>query len=756
MRLALVCFGMAGLCLHAFAQGPVLSVQPGATVATVAGDGVLGYSGDAAAATGASFALPAAVAYDQAGNLYIADAGNDVIRKVDSSGIVTTVAGSGVQGFGGDGGPATAALLDTPTGVAVDGHGDVFIADSHNQRVRMVNPQGIISTVAGNGVAGYSNDGGAAASASLFLPRAVAVDAAGDLYIADTGNNRIRRVSNGVITTVAGDGEQFYSGDGGPAASAGLDAPTGVAVDAAGNLYIADSHNQRIRMVSAQGVISTVAGNGTIGFSGDNGNAVLASLARPTGVAVDASGNVYVADSGNNVLRQISGGVINTVAGDGEEGFGGDNGTALGAVFDTPRSIALDSLGNLAIADRQNQRVRAMRLGELSFGPQPAGTASVPQTVTLSNAGTVPLLVQSVRLTGSFSLAPGGSCGQTPIALAPGASCSVGVAFAPLTVGLTAGSVVFAGSGITPQTVLLLGQGAAAPAQFAASIALDESPGTTVVFGTPVTVTATLTGRNGIPSGSVTYTVDGANSGSASISSSGVAQFVVPGTLAVGAHNIQVSYAGDAGYTLPSQPKGFTVTVTAAPPATLPSLAFEADPSSLSIAQGQTGSTTLKLVPTGGYSGTVSFVCSNLPANTACSFAQNPVQLAGNNQPVSVTLSIRTNVQDAQVGPAPGPEHSPLNPGFLALAFWWPEGLFGLAAIERRRKLSRARRRWLRLCLLFVVAGALAVGLVGCGGGGFGPYVTPPGTTAVTVTASAVSGTTATTQTATLTLKIAQ
>lgn len=751
--MAVSCGAMACLCLSALAQGPVLSLQPGPTVQTQAGNGTLGYSGDGSAATGATLALPSAVAYDQAGDLYIADTGNNVIRKVAASGIVTTVAGSEVQGFGGDGGPATAALLDTPTGIAIDARGDLFIADSHNQRIRMVNAQGIISTVAGNGVAGYSGDGGAAASASLFLPRAVAVDAAGDLYIADAGNNRIRKVSNGIISTVAGDGEQGYSGDGAAAISAGLDTPTGVAVDGEGNLYIADSHDQRIRMVNAQGVISTVGGDGTLGFSGDSGSAAQATLARPTGVAVDAMGNIYIADIGNNVLREISNGVINTIAGDGDQGFGGDNGAALNALLNAPRSVALDPSGNIAIADRLNQRVRAVKLEELTFGSQVAGTTSSPQSVTLLNRGGASLKVETISLTGDFSLASGGSCGQTPITVAPGANCSVDIAFRPVAAGAASGSAVFNGAGITPQTVLLSGEGTVAPERFAAAIALNEAPGTTVVYGTAVTVTATLTGQNGTPSGSITYTVDGANPQTVTISPSGTAQFTLPGTLPVGTHNILVNYAGDANYTLPASAQGFTLNVT---PVVPPSFALQANPSSLSVVEGQAGSSTLKLIPSGGYSGTVTFTCSNLPANAACSFGQNPVQLTGDNQPVNVALTIRTNVQQALAGSAPGSTPNCLNPMSFALAFWWPGGFLGFAATRRRKKLSRTQQRWLQLCLLFLFTGALAVGLSGCGGGGFGPYVTPPGSTTVTVTASAVSGTTTMTQTVTLDLKVAQ
>ncbi len=740
------CAAALWLATSAWAQGPVLSVQPGNTVRTLAGNGTLGYSGDAGVATSATLASPAAVAYDNAGNLYIADADNHAIRKVDARGTITTVAGSGVQGFGGDGGAATTALLDTPSGIAVDASNNLYIADSHNQRIRMVNAQGVITTVAGNGTAAYSGDGAAATSASLFLPEAVAVDAAGNLYIADTGNYRIRKIGNGIITTVAGDGEQMYSGDGGAATSAGLDTPTGIAVDAAGNLYIADSHNQRIRMVNAQGVINTIAGTGALGFSGDGGNAAQARFALPIGVSVDKAANVYIADSENNVIRELSNGVINTIAGNGNEGYGGDNGAALGATLDTPRSASLDAFGNVAISDSLNQRVRAMELPELVFPSQPTGTTSTPQSVTLSNTGTASLQVQTVSLIGNFTLASGGTCGAVPIALTPGATCTVEIAFAPTASGTASGSIIFNGAGITPQTMLLSGNGSG----FAAAIALSETPGTSVFYGTPVTVTATLTGSNGIPSGNIAYTVDGGNPLSAALSASGVAQFTLPGTLAVGTHSVLVGYAGDANYTLATPSQSFTLVVAA--PAAPPGFTLQATPSSLSIPQGQPGGTILKLTPTGGFSGTVRFGCSNLPANAVCSFAQNPFQLPGNDQPVNVTLIIQTSVQQTRIDTIRKPAPEPLSPILPALAFWWPGSLAGLAAFGRKRKLSKAQQ----LCMLLLTIGIFVIGLSGCGGGSFSPYVTPVGSTTVTVTASAGTGTSAIAQTVSLTVDIVQ
>lgn len=271
----------------------------------------------------APLAAPAQVAYDAAGNLYIADLNNNVIRKVNVAGVITTVAGTGEQGFSGDGGAAISASLDSPAGIAIDPSGNIYIADTHNQRVRKVSG-GTITTIAGTGIAGFSGDGGSGTSATLSNPTALALDASGNLYIADTDNHRIRRISGTTITTVAGNGEQFFSGDNAAATAAGLDSPNGVAIDAAGNLYIGDTHNQRVRVVNTSGTITTLAGNSSKAYAGDGGAAIASSLARPRGLSVDAQGNIYVADSDNNRIRFITNtGTISTVAGNGSQGYAG-------------------------------------------------------------------------------------------------------------------------------------------------------------------------------------------------------------------------------------------------------------------------------------------------------------------------------------------------------------------------------------------------------------------------------------------------
>jgi sugar lactone lactonase YvrE len=342
----------------------VRKVTAAGIISTVAGNGVAGLSGNGGQAAAAQLNGPLGVAVDNAGNIYIADTMNNLVRKVAPGGIITTLAGGGSLGVG-DGGPATSAQLNGPAGVAVDSSGNLYIADSGNNRVRMVAPGGGITTVAGAGSASLWGDGGPATGSQLNTPGGVSVDSSGNLYIADTGNQRVRMVSNGIINTVAGSGPitPAYQGDGGQATAAQLANPMGVAVDRAGNIYIADSGNYAIREVSG-GLINTVAGNNACClFQGDYGPAVKAVLSVPQGVALAGDGSVYISESGVGRVRKVLAGIITTKAGTGVLGYSNDGASALIAQLSNVAGLAVDSAGNLYIADYGNSRVRMVTLG---------------------------------------------------------------------------------------------------------------------------------------------------------------------------------------------------------------------------------------------------------------------------------------------------------------------------------------------------------------------------------------------------------
>lgn len=337
-----------------------------ATVAGTRGAGLTFTSGDLAnsLATASQLYAPETVALDGAGNLYIADRGNHRIRKITRAGLFSTVAGTGQLGSSGDGGPAINAALNQPNGIAVDGAGNLYIADTNNHRIRWVNATGTITTIAGTGVSGFSGDGGAATQAQLNTPVGISLDNNGHLLIADANNHRIRKLnlSTGIITTIAGNGYGF-GGDGGQATQAQLNFPTSVAMDQNGNLYISDTSNHQVRKVTAAGIISRYAGTGFSGFSGDGGQANLAQFNAPGGLTVDSAGNLYVTDQGNSRVRKIAAnGIISTFAGTGTGVINGivpnDEGSAaINAALNAPAGVALDSAGNLFIADTNNHRV---------------------------------------------------------------------------------------------------------------------------------------------------------------------------------------------------------------------------------------------------------------------------------------------------------------------------------------------------------------------------------------------------------------
>lgn len=329
-------------------------------ISTVAGNGTKGYSGDGGAATSAQLNFPFAVAIDNNSNLYIADHRNHRIRKMTKDGVISTVAGTGTAGYSGDDVMAIDTQLYHPVRVAVDNSGNLYIAEYYNHRIRKVSKNGMISTVAGNGTQGYSGDGGLAAKAQLNYPAGITTDSSGNLYIADAMNYRIRKVTtDGMINTVVGTGTAGYSGDGDAATSAQLNYPYGITIEPNnGNLYIADAMNFRIRKVTTDGVISTVANTGTQAYS-NNGMPTVTQFNYPTDVAVDNSGNLYIAYYANHYIRKMTpDGVISTIAGTGTAGYSGDGEDATSAKLNEPISVAIDSSGNLYIADTINHRVR--------------------------------------------------------------------------------------------------------------------------------------------------------------------------------------------------------------------------------------------------------------------------------------------------------------------------------------------------------------------------------------------------------------
>lgn len=367
-------FGVtACLCVAWAAQAQTIT----GNITTAAGNGTQGFAGDGGPALSANMNQPFAAVL-AGGNLYIADQVNNAVRVVNSSGTISTFAGTEVAGYSGDNGKATLAQLASPTGLAVDSSGNVYIADTANHCVRKVATSGIITTFAGTCQnPGYGGDGSGAAGALMYLPAGLALDSAGNLYIADSGNNVIRKVtlSSGNISTYAGSyalGRQ-YVGDGKTATVAGMSDPVAIAIDSSGNMYIADSNNNVVRKVSTNLTMSTVAGNSTAGFKGDGGTPNFAELSHPKGIAVDAIGNVYIADTLNSRIRVVppNGASINTVIGTGAPAYYGDNGPALQAAVNFPAGLSFDSSGNLIIADSNNAVIRKF-VPSAATGAKPA------------------------------------------------------------------------------------------------------------------------------------------------------------------------------------------------------------------------------------------------------------------------------------------------------------------------------------------------------------------------------------------------
>jgi sugar lactone lactonase YvrE len=481
----------------------------GGNINTVAGNGTYNIptllSGEAP--QGVVFNYPYGVYGDPSGNVFVNDTSNALVRElVKSTDLVNFFAGTGTYGYTGDGGKATSAEISYNYGVARDSSGNIYIADSYNHIIRMVNSAGTISTFAGVPQrAGYTGDGGKATSAELYYPSGVFVDSKNNVYIADTYNQVIREVTSGTINTIAGIGQrQGYSGDGGPANAAQLNYPYGVTVDGSGNVYIADTSNCRIREITAlTGVINTVAGTGSCNFTGD-GPATQEAVNSPDGVRVDANGNLFIADTNNQCLRWVdTAGLMTTFAGIcGQAGYFGDAGAALSAKLYYPSGISVDSSGNFLVADQYNFRVRGITafaalntsVGSANFPLTSVGSTSAPETVILSSVG--PLTIANISVTGPFS-----EIDDCPASLPNGTVCTMYIYFAPTASGNAAGTITVNTNGFfsAVSTISLTGLGTAisvtgAPLNFANQLVKTTSAAQTVTVKNTGTAAITMNG----------------------------------------------------------------------------------------------------------------------------------------------------------------------------------------------------------------------------------------------------------------------
>jgi hypothetical protein len=657
--------------------------------------------------------------------MFIADTGDNMILEVNLDGLVTIVAGTGAQGFGGDGGAATSALLDWPAGVAVDSNGNIYIADTHNNRIRKVSG-GNITTIAGTGAANFSGDGAAATAATLSYPTAVAIDSNNNVYIADTNNHRIREITGTTINTVAGDGSQSYSGDGGLATVAGLDSPNGVAVDSGFNIYIGDTHNQSVRLVTyTTGKISTVAGTGAKGFNGD-GAAATTELARPRGVAVGASGTVYVADSDNDLIRTISGGQIATIAGNGSEGYSGDSSASTSAALDTPRSVAYRS-GAVVIADTDNQAVREVTGGEMNTmaGPSTNNAESLAlsgATSTVYGTGTGTLTAifanSGKSATGQVSLYDGLGSGPTLIGTQTLSGNSAAFSTTQLAAGIHYLVATYSGDANNPAVASSVYVQLVTPAPTSTALTTSNA---TFILGAPPMLTATVTSGSGTPVGNVSF-YDGAtliNTTPVTLVN-GQAQLLLPGMPIGLGQSITAVFNASANF-LTSTSTAVTENIIT------PDFTISSPTPPQSVLPSHSVNYTITLTPSNAtFVYPVNLSVSGLPAGVTGSFAPATIATGAGASSSVLTLSASAQARMEERIHSFGKAVAPTAWALLLLP----------AAFSRRvRKASRQLSRSGKALLALLTLAGLSA-LAGCGGGGFFGHAT----NTYTVTVTAVSG----------------
>jgi trimeric autotransporter adhesin len=662
-------FGLQGM-----GQGPLVTVSPG-IITTVAGTGDFGYSGNGGPAVKAKLNIPSAVIFDNAGNLYITDADNNVVRQVNAStGVIDTVAGSGTDGYFGDSGTATSAALSTPYGLALDAAGNMFIADSGNNAIRMVNGgSGIINTMAGNGAEGFSGDGGPATSGELNWPLDIELDESGDWFIADFGNQRVRsvRAATGIIGTFTGGGtlcslKTDAVGDNCPLNAVIMTGPSGISADNACNAYIADKADNRIRYVE-QGadlmqvnqppppvdigsLVTTIIGDGNQGYFGDGGPGTSAELNDPWRVILDPAGDFYVADTLNNVVRTLNSSslLMSTLAGNGTCCYGGDGGPASGARLNSPEGIGFDPLGNLYIADSYNFRVRQVSAAgaPVVFPPTAVSAVTSAQVITLTNIGNDVLNLSSLLTsTTNFTVDPVvTTCLVSIPSLSPGGQCVIGIDFNPQTAGTLTDTLVISDNSLNNmnafQQVQLSGIGGAVITAATATSISGPSVGT---YGVPITMSASVSSSSGgTPAGTVAF-MDGPNVIGTAILSSGTASISV-NSLSPGTHSIVASYQGAPNFNA-STSGALGITIYAQQ---LYIRAMGAPPPIYPAGQG----TVQLVVSASGPVAAVTLSCSGLPVGATCTFSPATVT----NLPTTVVMTITASTMVA--GMHGGPNHS--------------------------------------------------------------------------------------------------